>query len=153
MNSSESSSNESMDSGGRLQNHLKVVPFRLYAKSLHIMSSSMPVGMFIDLFVIRFVSGVSRTPRARSSNPGVEVVALCICEEKRYSICASNVLISSDIMLRIISSMFIVPGGTGPSGGGDKSGVERRVEVVWTRAALEPLGYVSYFAPPEDNRA
>ncbi|GMN54164.1 hypothetical protein TIFTF001_023295 [Ficus carica] len=72
----------------------------------------------------------SRTPRARSSNPGVDVVALCSCEEKCCSICASNVLISLDIMLRIISSTFIVPGGTRLSGGGGKSGVECRVGVV-----------------------
>ncbi|GMN33123.1 hypothetical protein TIFTF001_041836 [Ficus carica] len=48
MNSSESSSNKSMDAGGRLQNHLKAAPFKLCAKSLHIISSSMSVGMFID---------------------------------------------------------------------------------------------------------
>ncbi|GMN64236.1 hypothetical protein TIFTF001_033311 [Ficus carica] len=179
----ESSLNESMDSGGRLQNHLKAAPFRLYVKSLHIMSSSMPVGMFVDLFVIRFVSGVSRTPRARLSNPGVEVVALCICEEKRCSICASNVLISLDIMLRIISSTFIVPGETGPSDGGGKSGVECRVELACflesdpcvgccccccccahlsfpigvfagvDRAALEPRGCERCFSLPEDSRA
>ncbi|GMN19237.1 hypothetical protein TIFTF001_045153 [Ficus carica] len=108
-----------MDSGGRLQNHLKTAPFKLCAKSLYIMSSSMSVGM-----------GVSRTPRARSLNPGFKVVALYSCEEKLCSIYASNVLISSDIMFRIISSTFIIPGGTGPSSGGGKSGVERRVEVV-----------------------
>ena len=161
MNSSESSSNRSMDSGGRLQNHLRAVHFKLCAKSLHIMSSSMSVRMFVNcttylyynqwlwgfdipsnlgkgmllnlgviVFVIRFVRGVSRTPRARSSNLGVEIVALWICEEKRCSICASNVLISSDIMSRIISSTFIVPGDTRPSGGGGKSGVERLVGVV-----------------------
>ena len=84
----------------------------------------------VIVFVIRFVSGVSRTPRARSSNPSVEVVTLCIYEEKRYYICASNVLISSDIMLRIISSTFIVPDGIGPSGEGGKSGVKRHVEVA-----------------------
>ncbi|GMN52605.1 hypothetical protein TIFTF001_021748 [Ficus carica] len=133
-------------------------PFRLCAKSLHIMSLSMPVGMFVDcttwviVFVIRFVRGVSRTPRARSSNPGVEVVALCSCEEKRCSICTSNVLISSDIMLCIISSMFIVPGDKGPFGGSGKLGVKRRVE-AWTGAALEPLGRASYFTLPEDSRA
>ncbi|GMN65354.1 hypothetical protein TIFTF001_034418 [Ficus carica] len=82
------------------------------------------------VLVIRFVRGVSRTPRARSSNPGVEVVALCICEEKRCFICASNVLISSDIKLRIISSTFIVYGRTGPSGGGGRSGFEHRVGVM-----------------------
>ncbi|GMN64738.1 hypothetical protein TIFTF001_033810 [Ficus carica] len=48
MNSSESSSNESMDSRGWLQNHLRAAPFKLCAKSLHIMSSSMSVGMFVD---------------------------------------------------------------------------------------------------------
>ena len=85
---------------------------------------------WVIVFVIRFVRGVSRTPQARSSNPGVEVVAWCICEEKRCSICTSNVLISSDITLRIISSTFIVPGGTGPFGGGGKSCVERRIEVA-----------------------
>ncbi|GMN62664.1 hypothetical protein TIFTF001_031755 [Ficus carica] len=37
-----------MDLGGRWQNHLRAVPFKLYAKSLHIMSSSISVGMFID---------------------------------------------------------------------------------------------------------
>ena len=42
--------------------------------------------------VIRFVKGVSQTPRARSSNPGVDVVALCCWEEKR---CPSVLLMSS----------------------------------------------------------
>ncbi|GMN67075.1 hypothetical protein TIFTF001_036139 [Ficus carica] len=84
----------------------------------------------VIVLVIRFVRGVSRTPRAISSNPGVEVMALCFCDEKRCSICASNVLISSDIKLLIISSTFIICGGTGPSGGGGRSGVERRVGVV-----------------------
>ncbi|GMN62578.1 hypothetical protein TIFTF001_031640 [Ficus carica] len=82
----------------------------------------------VIVFVIRFVRGVSRTLRARSSNPGVEVVTLCSCKEKRCSIYVSNVLIFSDIMLRIMSSTFIVPGGMGPSGGGGKSGVEQRVK-------------------------
>ncbi|GMN61290.1 hypothetical protein TIFTF001_030445 [Ficus carica] len=100
INSSESSANESMDSGGRLQNHLRAAPFKLCAKNLHIMSLSISVGMFIDY-------------------------------EKRYSICASNVLISSDIMLRIMASTFIVPGGTRPSGDGGNSGVTRRVRVVF----------------------
>ncbi|GMN71186.1 hypothetical protein TIFTF001_055925 [Ficus carica] len=98
-----------MDSGGRLQNHLRAAPFKLWAKSLHIISSSIPVGMFVDcttclycskwscgsdiplnlgkemllnfgvmVLVMRLVRGVSRTPRARSSNPSVEVVARCI---------------------------------------------------------------------------
>ncbi|GMN66984.1 hypothetical protein TIFTF001_036054 [Ficus carica] len=124
------------------------------------MSSSIPVGMFVDcttclyysrwscgsdipsnlgkemlpnlgvmVLVMRLVSGISLTPRARSSNPGVDVVALCICDEKRCSICASSVLISSNIKLLIISSMFIVPCGMGPSVGGGKSGVERCVGV------------------------
>lgn len=42
--------------------------------------------------------------------PGVELVALCSCEVDHCSICVSNALISSDIMLRIIVSMFMVPG-------------------------------------------
>ncbi|GMN47399.1 hypothetical protein TIFTF001_016575 [Ficus carica] len=84
----------------------------------------------VIVLVIRFVRGVSRRPRARSSNPGVEVVARCIREEKRCSIWASNVLISSDIMLSIMSSTFVVLGGTGLSGGGGRSGVERRIGVV-----------------------
>ncbi|GMN30908.1 hypothetical protein TIFTF001_048049 [Ficus carica] len=62
----------------------------------------------VMVLVMRLVSGISLTPRARSSNPGVEVVARCICEENRCSICASNVLSSSDIMLLIMSSTFIV---------------------------------------------
>ncbi|GMN64923.1 hypothetical protein TIFTF001_033997 [Ficus carica] len=41
----ESSSNESIDFGGRLQNQRRASPFKLCAKSLHIISSSMPVGM------------------------------------------------------------------------------------------------------------
>ena len=140
MNSSDNSSNESMDSGGRLQNHLKAAPFRLWANNLHIISSSIPVGMFVDcttclyckrwscgsdipsnfgnemllnfgvtVFVIRLESGVSLTPRARSSIPGVDVVARCNCEEKRCSIWASNVFSSSDMILLIMSSTFIVP--------------------------------------------
>ena len=150
-----------MDSGERLQNYLRIAPFKLRAKSLNIMLSSMSVGMFVDcrtclycskwswgsdilsnlekemltnfgmiVFVIYFVRGVSRTLRARSSNPGIEVVALCSCEEKHCSICASNVLISSDIMFRIISLTFIISGGTRLSGGGGKSGIECCVEVV-----------------------
>ncbi|GMN51387.1 hypothetical protein TIFTF001_020550 [Ficus carica] len=65
------------------------------------------------VLIIRFVRGVSRTPRARSSNPDVEVVALYI-------------------MLLIMSSTFIVPCGMGPSGGGGggRSGVERLVGVI-----------------------
>ncbi|GMN51475.1 hypothetical protein TIFTF001_020625 [Ficus carica] len=85
----------------------------------------------VIVFVIRFVRGASRTPRARSSNPGVDVVALYSCEEKCCSICASNVLISSGIMFRIMTSTFIVPGGTGPSGGGGSSGFERQAGVVF----------------------
>ena len=84
----------------------------------------------VIVLVIHFVRGISQTPRARSSNPGVEVVARCIWEEKRYSIWASNFLISSDIMLLIMSSTFIAPGGTGPSGGGGSLGVEHRIGVV-----------------------
>ncbi|GMN58512.1 hypothetical protein TIFTF001_027604 [Ficus carica] len=63
--------------------------------------------------------------------PSVDVIALCSCEEKCYSICASNVLISSDIMFRIMTLTFIVPGGTGPFGTGVNSGVDRRVGVVF----------------------
>ena len=163
MSSRESSSNVSMDSGGRLQNHLRAAHFKLCAKSLHIMSLSMSVGMFVDcmtclycnkwswgskiplnlgkemlpnlgmiMFVIHFVRGVSWTPWARSSNPGVDVVALCSCEEKRCSICASNVFISSDIMFCIMTLTFIVPGYTRPSGGGGgNSGVKCRPGVVF----------------------
>ncbi|GMN67334.1 hypothetical protein TIFTF001_036397 [Ficus carica] len=74
--------------------------------------------------------GISRTLRAKSLNPGVDVVALCSCEEKRCSICAFNVLISSDIMFRIMTSTFIVLGGTGPSGAYGNLSVDRRVGVV-----------------------
>ncbi|GMN49578.1 hypothetical protein TIFTF001_018750 [Ficus carica] len=36
-----------------------------------------------------------------------------------------------DIILRIIASMFIVPRGTGPSGGGGNFGVEHLVEAMF----------------------
>lgn len=85
----------------------------------------------VGVLVIRFVRGISRTPRVRSSNLGVEFVALCSCEVKLYSILVSNFLISSDIMFCIIASMFIVPGGTGPSGGDGNSDVKRLVEAVF----------------------
>ena len=154
-----------------MQNHLNAAPFKLCAKSLHIMSSSIPVGMFVDwtmclyckrwscgsdipsnrgketlpnfgviVLVIRFVRGVSRTPRARSSNPGVDVVARCIWEEKRCSIWASSVLISSDMKL-FISSTFIVPSGTGHSGVAGRSGIERRDVVA---RPLESYPYAGY---------
>ena len=80
--------------------------------------------------VIHLVKGISRTPRARSSIPGVEVVALCNWEEKRCSICASNVFISSDMMFLSMSSTFIGFGKMGPAGEGVRSGVERRRGIV-----------------------
>ena len=83
----------------------------------------------VIVFVIHFVRGVTWIPQTRSSNPSVKVVALCSCEEKYCSICASIVLISSDIMFCIISSTFIVPGDMRPSGGSGKLGVKRCVEV------------------------
>ena len=58
-------------------------------------------------------------------------MALCSCEVKRCSICASNVLIFTDIILHIITSAFIVPGRTGPSSGGGNSDVDRRIGVVF----------------------
>lgn len=85
----------------------------------------------VGVLVIRFVRGVSQTPRARSLNPRVELVALYSCEVNHCSICISNILISLDIILCIIALMFIVPGGTGPSSDGGDSGVERQVEVVF----------------------
>ena len=90
----------------------------------------MLLNLGVIVLVIRFVRGVSRTPQARSSIPGVEVVALCIWEEKRCCICSSNVLISSDIILLIMSSTFIVPCGIGTAVGAATSGVERRVGVI-----------------------
>ncbi|GMN63386.1 hypothetical protein TIFTF001_032453 [Ficus carica] len=48
-----------------------------------------------------------------------------------------GILIPSDIILCIITSMFIVPRGTEPSGGGGNSGVERRVGAVFLRE-LDP---------------
>ncbi|GMN59251.1 hypothetical protein TIFTF001_028343 [Ficus carica] len=75
--------------------------------------------------MIHCVTGVSQTPRARSTNPGVELVALWSCKVNRCSIYISNVLISLNMILCIITSMFIIPGGTGPSGHGGSSGVER----------------------------
>lgn len=90
------------------------------------------------MFVICFLRGVSRTPRERSSNPEVDVVALCSCEVKRCCIFVFNVLIASDIILRIITSTFIVPGGTGLSGGGGNSGVDHRVGVMFL-LELDPV--------------
>ncbi|GMN59928.1 hypothetical protein TIFTF001_029027 [Ficus carica] len=87
----------------------------------------------VGVLVIHFVRGVSQTLRARSSNPGVELVALCSCEVNHCSICVSNVLISSDIILCIITVMFIVPGGTGPSSSGVDFGIECQVEPVFLR--------------------
>ncbi|GMN70666.1 hypothetical protein TIFTF001_039708 [Ficus carica] len=97
----------------------------------------------VMVLVMPFVRGVSLTPRVRSSNPGVDVVALFICDEIRCSICASNVLISSDIKLLIISSMFMVLGGMGHSDVAGRSSVERRAGVgfqVCSGVAWEPRG-------------
>ena len=64
----------------------------------------------VGMLVICYVRGVSQTLHVRSSNPGVELMALCSYEVNRYSIYISNVLISSNIILHIITSMFIIPG-------------------------------------------
>ncbi|GMN67949.1 hypothetical protein TIFTF001_037009 [Ficus carica] len=60
------------------------------------------------------------------------------CEVKRCCIFVFNVLIASDIILRIITSTFIVPGGTGLSGGGGNSGVDHRVGVMFL-LELDPV--------------
>ncbi|GMN62530.1 hypothetical protein TIFTF001_031611 [Ficus carica] len=96
----------------------------------------------VIVFVIRFVRGVSRTSRVRSSNPGIDVVALCSCKEKCCSICASNVLISSDIIFYIMTSTFIVLGGTGPSGASGNSCVDYRVRVVFLLGSSPRTGSV-----------
>ena len=128
------------------------------------------------MFIIHFVRGVSQAPQARSLNLGVVVVALCNCEVKFCSICTSNILISSDIILPIMTLMFVVPGRTGPSGGGGNSGIDCRVVVVflleldpsavcvcvrrlvvgcsptWEEATLEPRGCKPWLASLKDSR-
>ncbi|GMN66568.1 hypothetical protein TIFTF001_035636 [Ficus carica] len=92
----------------------------------------------VIVLVIRLARGVSRTPPARSSNPRVEPVALWSWEVNHCSILVSNVLISSDIMFLIIASIFIVPGGTGPSGDGDSSYDERQAVVDCEQSPVFP---------------
>ncbi|GMN67947.1 hypothetical protein TIFTF001_037005 [Ficus carica] len=73
----------------------------------------------------------SRGHHGQGHRTGVEVVALCNWEEKRCSICASNVLISSDIILLIISSTFIIPCGMGPAVGAGVACGKPPVFVPW----------------------
>ena len=101
----------------------------------------------VVMLIIHFVRGISRTPRARSLNPGVELMALCSCKVNCYSICVSDVLISSNITLRIIALMLIVLGGMGPSGGGGNSGVKRLVEAVFLQE-LDLALVASMFVAP-----
>ena len=88
----------------------------------------------VCVFVIHCVRGV------RPLNPGMELLGLYSYEENCYSICIYNVLISSDIILHIIASMFAVPCETGPSDGGGSSGVERLVEDAFLQE-LDPNAY------------
>lgn len=75
----------------------------------------------MTVFVIHRVNGVSQTPLAKSSIPGIELVAFCNCEVNRHSICVFNALISLDIIFLITNLMFIVPRWINPSGGGGSS--------------------------------
>ncbi|GMN59337.1 hypothetical protein TIFTF001_028427 [Ficus carica] len=85
-----------MDSGGRLQNHLKAAPFRLCAKSLHIMSSSMPVGMFVDWASLRL--------RERDRRTSALKLSLCVYVKRNA---ASSMLLMSSFPQTLCFASFL----------------------------------------------
>ena len=108
------------------------------------LGTDMLLNLGVIVFVIRFVRGVSRTLQVKSSNAGVDVVVLCGCEDKCCSIYAFNVLISLDIIFCIMTSTFIVLGGTGPSGADGNLGIDRRVKVVFLLGSSPHTGCVCF---------
>lgn len=81
----------------------------------------------VGVLVIHYINGVSR-PLPRD-----EPIALWRCKVNHCSIWVSNVLISSDVILCIITSMFIISIGTGPSDGDGSSGDERQANDAFLR--------------------